>query len=173
MSFIYVIGVLYQAGVHVTVSTVCQFLFVCCRYTEAVKTAQRELDSVTGLNRLPTMDDLGDLPYVSAFIKELLRWRPLTPIGMPRASTEDDEYEGYHLPRGTIVIPNHWALDIDEPKGDSEDFRPERWLQDGAPVVNAIGFGRRICPGQHLAQEAISLLISRMLWAFSFTLPMT
>ena len=167
----FMIGVLYQAGVHVTVSTVRQFLFICCRCTEAVKTAQRELDSVIGLNRLPTMDDLGDLPYVSAFIKEVLRWRPLTPIGMPHASTEDDEYEGYCLPRGTVVIPNHWALDIDEPEGDSQDFRPERWLQDGAPVVNAFGFGRRICPGQHLALEAISLLISRMLWAFSFQSP--
>lgn len=166
--FLYVIGVLYQAGVHVTVSALRHFLYICCRYPGAVETAQRELDNVVGLDRLPTMDDLENLSHVSAFIKEVLRWRPLTPIGMPHASTEDDEYQSYVLPRGTVLIPNHWALAIDELGGDSLDFRPERWLQEGAPVVNAFGFGRRICPGQHLAQEAISLLVSRMLWTFSF-----
>ncbi|KAJ6131847.1 hypothetical protein N7471_007062 [Penicillium samsonianum] len=169
--FLYVIGVLYQAGVHVTVSTLRHLLFICCRYSVSVATAQRELDSVLAPDQLPTTEDLRSLPYVSAFIKEVLRWRPLTPIGMPHASTEDDSYGGYHLPRGTVFIPNHWALDIDELGGDSQDFRPERWLQCGAPMINAFGFGRRVCPGQHLAQDAVSLLVSRLLWAFSFQSP--
>jgi hypothetical protein len=43
-------------------------------YPEAQKTAQAELDALLGGTRLPTFEDQGDLPFVDAIIKELLRW---------------------------------------------------------------------------------------------------
>lgn len=40
-----------------------------------------ELDAVVGNNRLPTFSDRPNLPYIDALIKEVLRWKPVLPIG--------------------------------------------------------------------------------------------
>jgi cytochrome P450 len=43
--------------------------------------AQEELDAVTGRERLPTFQDRPMLPLVNAICKEVLRWRPVVPLG--------------------------------------------------------------------------------------------
>src|SRR5947208_1455094 len=42
---------------------------------------QKELDAVTGRERLPTFEDRPRLPMVDAVCREVLRWRPVTPLG--------------------------------------------------------------------------------------------
>ena len=72
------------------------------------KRAQAELDSVVGPERLPTIEDRSSLPYVSALVKECLRWRSVVPIPPPHVSTAEDEYRGYRIPKGSIVVSNVW-----------------------------------------------------------------
>ena len=72
--------------------------------------AQAELDAVVGPDRLPEFSDLELLPYVRAVIKETLRWHIILPVGLPHVAVEDDEYEGYHIPAGTIVNQNIWCV---------------------------------------------------------------
>lgn len=43
--------------------------------------AQREIDTVLGQARLPTMADQERLPYVHNLVLELLRWHTVTPVG--------------------------------------------------------------------------------------------
>lgn len=67
------------------------------------------------------------MPYVSALVKEVLRWKNVTPIGMyligipssshnfpspaiPHFLATEDEYRGYRLPAGSIVIGNTWSV---------------------------------------------------------------
>jgi cytochrome P450 len=50
-------------------------------YPDIQKRAQDEVDSVTGRERLPTLEDRLNLPFVDAVCKEVLRWRPVTPVG--------------------------------------------------------------------------------------------
>ncbi|KAF8176779.1 hypothetical protein BJ912DRAFT_696503 [Pholiota molesta] len=45
-------------------------------------------------------------------------------------------------------------------------FVPERYLEDGPHSNFYFGFGRRICPGMHVAQHSLFIIISRILWAF-------
>jgi cytochrome P450 len=45
------------------------------------KRAQAELDSVIGRERLPTFEDRPKLPFVDAVCREILRWRPVAPVG--------------------------------------------------------------------------------------------
>lgn len=73
-----------------------------------VKKAQQDLDMVVGGDRLPELSDQDDLPYISAIVKELLRWACPTPIRVPKRVTEDDTYDGYFIPAGTTVIENIW-----------------------------------------------------------------
>lgn len=53
---------------------------------------------------------------------------------------------------------------------DPEAFRPERFLETKEPRIIAFelpfGFGRRICPGMHLARNSIFINIARILWAY-------
>ena len=72
------------------------------------KRAQGEIDRVIGRERLPGFSDRSRLPYVDAMCKELLRWRLVLPLGVAHATTEDDVYKGYFIPKGTTVLPNTW-----------------------------------------------------------------
>jgi cytochrome P450 len=56
-------------------------------YPEVQRKAQAELDSVIGSDRLPTMQDMKDLPYVRCVVKEVLRWIPPVPLGKSRFHT--------------------------------------------------------------------------------------
>lgn len=79
-------------------------------YPETQKRAQAELDHIVGGSRLPTFEDRNRLPYINAMVKELLRWHPIAPMGVPHMSTEDDLYEGYLIPKGSILLPNVWSV---------------------------------------------------------------
>ena len=50
-------------------------------YPEAQKRAQAELDIVVGRDRLPTLADRPNLPYVEALVSEVMRWVPVAPMG--------------------------------------------------------------------------------------------
>ena len=91
-----------------TLSTLRTFFAAMAANPDVQKRAQEELDSVIGLGRLPTLEDKPSLPYISALIKECLRWRSVVPLSVPHVLTEDDEYKGYYLPKGSLVISNIW-----------------------------------------------------------------
>ena len=57
------------------------FLVACLLHPEAQKRGRDEIDAVVGRERLPNFEDRPQLPFVDAICKEVLRWRPVTPIG--------------------------------------------------------------------------------------------
>ncbi|KAJ7880182.1 cytochrome P450 [Mycena leptocephala] len=156
---------MYAAGADTTVSALGTFILGMLMNPEAQQKAQAELDSVVGAGHLPDFADEAALPYVSAIVKETLRWRNVTPIAI------DDEYLGYRIPAGSIVIGNAWAILHDETMyPDPELFRPERFLLDGKinpairdPETAAFGFGRRICPGRHMAASSLWIAVASIL----------
>ena len=77
-------------------------------YPDVQQKAQAELDAVVGPDRLPELSDSSSLPYLNALIKELLRWHPALILGLPHSTLADDEYNGYFIPEGTLLIPNVW-----------------------------------------------------------------
>jgi cytochrome P450 len=79
------------------------------QFPDVQRHAQAELDLVVG-PRLPTMNDRPNLPYVHALIKEVMRWHPVVPLGVPHMATEDDEYCGYRIPKGAVLIANIWSV---------------------------------------------------------------
>lgn len=68
-------GNLFGAGADTSSSTLITFVLACCCFPDAVKSAQAELDRVVGSGRSPHWDDATQLPYINAFVKEVLRWR--------------------------------------------------------------------------------------------------
>lgn len=77
-------------------------------FPKVQRIAQEEMDRVLGPGRLPTVADRAKLPYVDAVVKEVLRWHPVAPMGIPHMSVEADTYKGYYIPKGSLIMPNIW-----------------------------------------------------------------
>ncbi|TFY58370.1 hypothetical protein EVG20_g8174 [Dentipellis fragilis] len=161
----------YTAGVDTTSATLHVFMLAMLHYPDVMKKAQAELDSVVGRERLPTFEDEDFLPYCGALIKEVTRWRPIGPLGVAHAVTRDDYYNGYYIPAGSTVWGCIYSMAKDErifPQ--AEKFRPERFLETTDPrlvdFTLPFGFGRRFCPGMHVALQSVYIIIVRILWAF-------
>jgi len=164
----------YAAGAETTISALSSFLLALLLYPEVQSRAQAEIDHVIGRSRLPAFSDRPKLPYVDAVCKEILRWRLVLPLGVAHATTEDNVYKGYFIPKGTTVLPNTWAILHDEEVyPEPEEFKPERFMTEDGKVKDdplltyAFGYGRRVCPGRHLVDSTLWILIVSVLAAFS------
>jgi len=160
----WVSGTMYSAGSDTTQTAVVRFILAMALHPDVQQKAQEELDRVVGPSRLPNLSDKENLPYIECVFKEVFRWNLMTPFAVPHSSTADDEYEGYHIPKGAIIIPNSWALSNDpEMYPRADEFRPERFMPTGDPTAvvpmdprnYVFGFGRRICPGMHFAETVV------------------
>ncbi|KIJ08721.1 hypothetical protein PAXINDRAFT_88448 [Paxillus involutus ATCC 200175] len=147
-------------------------------HPEIQQKARAEIDAVVGRDRLPNFSDRGSMPFMDCIVKEVLRWKPISPLGAPHATTDNDIYRGMFIPKNTTVVPNIWAMLHDpEVYYDPEEFIPERFLQtetrDPCPDPSRVvwGFGRRICPGRHLADTSLWMAMASLLWAFDFAKP--
>ncbi|KAJ7224125.1 cytochrome P450 [Mycena pura] len=171
----YALSAPWAAGVGTTVASIEVFLLAMLLFPAVQAKAQEEIDSVVGQSRLPGFEDYDALPYVQALIKEVTRWRCIAPTGFPHASMADDVYKGMLIPNGATVYANIYAMTTDPAVfPDPDEFRPERFLETSDPrLLNfdiPFGFGRRLCPGKHVALQTVYISIVRILWAFN-TLP--
>ncbi|KAG7090687.1 hypothetical protein E1B28_009784 [Marasmius oreades] len=163
---------MYAAGQEVISSSILNMIMALALNPQILRRAQVEIDLVVGRQRDPTLGDQDSLPYIHAIVKETLRWHPPLPMDIARASTADDVYLGYFIPKDTIVIPNIWSLSrAPDPDYPPEEFHPERFLGGRAheplpPSEYCFGFGRRICPGRGLAENAIFLMTASIVAAF-------
>jgi hypothetical protein len=64
-----------------TVSSLMSLFVAALLHPEIQKRAQHDVDAVTGRERLPTFEDRPQLPFVDAVCREVLRWRPVVPLG--------------------------------------------------------------------------------------------
>jgi cytochrome P450 len=138
-------------------------------FPDVQKKAQDELDRILGDNRLPSFADKSTLPFISCIVWECLRWNPVAPMGLAHYVTEDDEYNGYRIPKGSTVLPNVWyethdniffppvkltpvraILHDEHAYPDPLEFHPERFedqeknrLAGINEYPSAFGFGRR------------------------------
>ncbi|KAJ5753209.1 hypothetical protein N7520_010126 [Penicillium odoratum] len=166
---------LYGAGADTTVSSVGAFFLAMALNPEVQHKAQAEIDRVIGSSRLPTAADRKSLPYVDAVVKEVFRWHTVIPMGLPHASTADDMYDGYYIPKGSLLLPNIWGIMHDpELYHDPMAFNPERFLKvnpEMDPHGFVFGFGRRICPGRILADITVWLSVAKSLAVFQISKP--
>ncbi|KAF8643343.1 hypothetical protein AX16_009072 [Volvariella volvacea WC 439] len=172
-------GTMYFAASDTTVSTVLNAFLALTIHPEVLKKAQAEVDSIIKPGTLPSFEDRESLPYCTAVVKELLRWREVAPIGLPHYVEVEDEYRGYRIPANTIVIANIWAMLHDEEAyPDPDSFIPERFLKDGKlnpdvkdPEEIAFGFGRRVCPGRYFAMDSVWMAVVSLITLFDISKP--
>ncbi|KAH8817738.1 cytochrome P450 [Flagelloscypha sp. PMI_526] len=176
----WVAGVMISAGAETTAAVMAWFMLAMTLNPDIQRKCHEELDRVVGRDRMPNFDDYDSLIYIRAVVKEILRWRPVDPIGLQHQTTEDDVYNGYFIPKKTVVIFNVWAMNRDpEIYGEDYDsFRPDRFLDSEGNLKPAhpatkgeghvtYGFGRRICVGRYVANNTLFIDIAHTLWSLT------
>lgn len=170
-----------EAGSDTTAISLMNFLLAMAMNPTLVKAGQEAVDAVVPISRLPTFDDMTNLQYIRQLVKETLRWRPPITMGIPHANIHDDNIEGFRIAKNTMVVGNIWAMHQDPTHYTSpENFDPSRYYQSTKSAFEsstepdamdrdhyAFGWGHRICPGMHLAENSLLLVVARLLWAFN------
>ncbi|KAL4864577.1 cytochrome P450 [Aspergillus spectabilis] len=177
-------GAISIAGGNTTWSTIVVCVLNLMRYPEVQAKARAEIEGVVGLDtdgnisRLPDFDDRLQMKYLERVIQEATRWAPLSPLGVPHASLKDDVYNSLHIPAGSIVFANAWAMSRDERYYSSpNEFNPDRYIPQseggkGEPLPEGpFGFGRRVCPGQYLALAGVYIAVATLLATMDLKCP--
>ena len=145
-----------------------------------LKKAQDEVDNQVGKERIVNESDINKLVYLQAIVKETLRLYPAAPLSGPREFTEDCTIGGYHVPKGTRLIPNLWKIQTDHHKwSDPLKFKTERFLNTHKDVdfkgqnfeYIPFGSGRRICPGVSFGVQMVHLALASFLHIYDISTP--
>ncbi|KAF5321607.1 hypothetical protein D9619_002026 [Psilocybe cf. subviscida] len=141
---------MYAASVDTTIATVSHLILAMMYFPEEFKKARQEIEKVVGTDRLPSFGDRDSLPYVECILNETWRWGCPVPLNLPHMLDKDDEYLGYYIPKGSLVIANIWNILRDERiYPEPEKFKPSRFAESGVdtkkmdPRSYVFGFGRR------------------------------
>ncbi|ESK85923.1 cytochrome p450 [Moniliophthora roreri MCA 2997] len=176
----YLGGTLLEGSSESTASVLKYLIMMLVIFPDVQRKAQAEIDRVVGRERMPTLSDIKDLPYIQALIKEIHRFCPIAPV-IPHATLTDEEYRGFIIPKGTTILVNTYGIFHNPQHFDNpEIFNPERYLSHEFGIKEGVdssifrdriifGYGRRVCPGIHLAENSlVNLNTMNLIWAFDF-----
>lgn len=157
-------------GEDTTASTSTWAVHELCDAPAAAATLQAEVDAALGeLPLADTLERLDLLPYTLAVAHETSRLRPVAPILLFEANTEQ-HLGGVRFPAGSTVMLLTRLPGIDPALvGSGPRFEPARWL-NGSSVASLqrgglhvpFGSGPRMCPARSLALIEIRLLLSTL-----------
>jgi len=169
---------LLAAGTETIAATLEWALLELVRHPHCMQRLQAELDAQFGMNGPVEEEEAAQLPYLQAVVKESLRFHIPTTLGLPHSNMEDATLGGYHIPAGTTVMANFWALHRDPSTwgDDALKFNPERFLGSDLSLNGTnnyqflpFGAGRRICPGRVLAIRVLCAALGSFVHAFEMS----
>ncbi|XP_053166243.1 cytochrome P450 2J4-like isoform X2 [Hemicordylus capensis] len=167
----------FVGGTDATGVTLLLALLLMATHPDIQEKVHQEMEDVFGSSSLIYYRDHKKLPYTNAVIHEIQRTRVLLLFGSPRQTTKDINMRGFHIPKGTIIIPDFFsALRDPEQWATPEEFNPNHFLdKDGLFMAReefmAFGAGAHVCLAEHLARIELFIFFTSLLRAFTFQLP--
>ncbi|KAL1397372.1 hypothetical protein pipiens_009815 [Culex pipiens pipiens] len=167
------------AGVDTTASGTIGILYCLAKNPDKQAKLREELRTVLPNKDSPlTPDNMRNLPYLRACIKEALRMYPPT-AGNIRAAGKDLVLQGYQIPKGTdVAMASVIMYTEDQHFARGSEFLPERWLKEtsGCPsgkdahpfLFLPFGFGPRTCIGRRLAMMEMEMVVARVTRQFEY-----
>ena len=150
-------------------------IFALIKYPDVQEKVFRDISKQADEGKNITIQDIEEMPYLDAFMKEVLRLYP--PAGMIVRSNVDEVFlKGTRIPARTrLVIPIHLLHRHPLYWSDPDTFKPERWLKDSHPCSHGNAYlpfsdGPRNCIGSYFAQMEAKLILAPLLLEFSFLL---
>ncbi|KAJ8250396.1 hypothetical protein COCON_G00223180 [Conger conger] len=161
-----------------TLSTALQWIIlILVRFPDIQKQLREEVDKVVDSSRLPSIEDQPRLPYVMAFVYEVMRFTSFVPLTIPHSTTTDTSIQGYRIPKDTVVFINQWSVNHSPDKWvQPEVFNPSRFLDESGALdkdltssVLIFSLGKRRCIGEDLSKMQLFLYTTLLIHQCLFT----
>ncbi|XP_022765972.1 cytochrome P450 83B1-like [Durio zibethinus] len=166
------------AGTDTSAATVIWVMTFLMKNPRCMKKIQEEVRDLVGKKGFVNEDDVQDLIYLKAVIKETFRLQPVAPLLLPRETMRKCNIGGYEIPAKTLVYVNAWAVGRDpEAWENPEEFCPERFIGSSIDYKGLdfelipFGAGRRGCPGIHLGVATVELALANLVYKFDWDMP--
>jgi cytochrome P450 len=161
------------AGFDTTASALTWSLYCVTQNSTQTAKLRQEILEVLGGN-LPQMEHLAHMPFTKMFLQESMRLYP--PVyALLRVSLEEDEVNGYFVPRKSWVAINIYSLHRHPDFWENpEVFDPLRFNSENfkgkAFAYIPFGQGKRACIGKPLAMAELQIILPILLQNFNFKL---
>ncbi|XP_052206776.1 cytochrome P450 704C1-like [Diospyros lotus] len=178
------------AGKDTSANSLTWFFYMLCKHPfvqEKIAQEVREAIGAADRENISMMDELGNrltesalenMQYLHAALTETLRLYPAVPLDAKSSEKDDVLPDGFKIKKGDGV--NYMTYAMGRMRyiwgEDAEEFKPERWLQNGVFQVQspfkftAFQAGPRICLGKEFAYRQMKILASYLLFFFRFKL---
>ena len=168
---------MFAAGTDTTYTVLEWAMTELLRHQTVMHKLQDEVRTVVGNRTHVSEEDLVNMNYLKAVIKETLRLHLPIPLLVPRKSMEDIKINGYDIAAGTQVIINAWAIARDPSSWDQPlEFKPERFMNNSIDYKGLdfeyipFGAGRRGCPGVLFAVAVNEMVLANLVYQFDWKL---
>jgi cytochrome P450 len=118
------------------------------------------------------------MPYLNAVCNEVLRMFPTIPV-TARFAIRDTTIAGHFIPKDTVIMVIPWAINRHPALWgpDSEEFVPERWIDESGRATMSGGadsnysfltflHGPRSCIGERFARAELRALLAALVGSF-------
>ncbi|KAI1263500.1 cytochrome P450 [Xylariaceae sp. FL1019] len=166
------------AGSETVATLLAGAVFYLHKTPHVMKRLNKELREAFSTVEDMTFDELAQLPYLNACVKESMRIFPPVAVGSPRLVYKGgQEICGYWLPEATRISVHHYstyhsAANFKNP----EEFAPERWLNDPRYAEDIreahqpFSSGPRDCLGRAFAKHETRMILAAVLFQFDLEL---
>nr|CAB3235762.1 cytochrome P450 2U1-like [Phallusia mammillata] len=163
---------LFVAGTETT-STTLKWALLCLMLHQDVQDKMaKEIDNVIGKDGTASLSHREKMPFSCAVLHEVMRFKTLVPLSVPRSTNKDVTVRGYRIPKGTQVFTNLWQVHNDETYWKNPNkFEPQRHLDENGNFTNSryvipFGAGARVCMGEHLARTQLWVFLINIVQRF-------
>eukprot|EP00042_Codosiga_hollandica_P016692 m.43330 g.43330 ORF g.43330 m.43330 type:complete len:508 (+) comp46710_c0_seq1:81-1604(+) len=142
-------------------------------YPEVLKRVREEQFQVRPNDEPVSAENIEQMVYTRAVVKEILRFRPPASF-VPQVAAADVELEGFKVKKGTLVIPSLWAA-CRQGFPDAEKFDPDRMMPDRAEDSKyrqyflTFGVGPHMCVGREYATNHLIAFLAILSMSVEWT----
>jgi cytochrome P450 len=169
-------AVLFMAGHETTANTLAWVWYLLSQAPDVEARLHAEVDAVLG-GRLPSLADVPNLVFVRAVIDEALRLYPPVPI-LPREAVVDEHYQGFAIPKGSLVFVVPWLLHRHKRLWEKPDtFDPDRFMPQRVAAIPKYAYvpfsiGPRVCAGLAFGLTEAILSVATLAQKFRLRMPL-